>query len=100
MAVLINDTRQVSSPVAGGPKFSVKRGDIAVLRSTNMDGSGLVALYYISPDGKTLGRATMDDGTVVSLTPANPERMVNVPGMYTVAMESAATTKGVVFVDQ
>jgi len=100
VGLLINDTTQVSVAVAGGPRFSVRRGDVAVLRSTNMAGSGVITLYYISPDGKTLGESTMDDGTVVTLTPTNPERMVNVPGMYTVAVTSASSVSGVVFVDQ
>ena len=100
MALLINDTTQTTTAAAGGPRFSVKRGDVAVLRSTNLSGSAVITLKYISPDGKTLGNATMDDGTVVTLTPTNPERMINVPGMYTVEVSTASGTQGVVFVDQ
>ena len=100
MAVLINDTTQTTIAAAGGPRFSVKRGEVAVLRSTNLDGSAVISLYYLSPDGQTLGTSTADTGTAVTLTPTNPERMINVPGNYTVAVASASTTQGVVFVSQ
>ncbi len=97
MGLLINDTTQTTTAAAGGPRFSVTRGGVAVLRSTNLAGGGEITLYYLSPDGKTLGPATMDDGTVVTLTPTNPERMINVPGTYTVAVTGASSVQGVVF---
>lgn len=100
MAVLINDTTQTTTAAAGVKQFSVRRGEFAALRSTNLDGSAVITLKYIAPDGKTLGNATKDDGTVVTLTPTNPERIINVPGMYTVEVTTASNTQGVVFVDQ
>lgn len=100
MGLLINDTTQTTTAIPGGPRFSVKRGDVAVLRSTNLDGSAVISLFYMAPNGKDLGVSTDDSGTVVTLTPTNPERLINVPGTYTVAVTAAATTQGVVFVDQ
>lgn len=100
MALLIDDTTQTTTAVAGGPRFSVRGGDVAALRGTNLDGSAVITLKFIAPDGKTLGTSTFDDTNAVTLTPANPERIINVPGMYTVEVTSASTTKGVVFVDQ
>jgi hypothetical protein len=100
VALLINDTTQTTTAVPGGPRFSVKRGDVAVLRSTNLDGSAVISLFYMAPDGKSLGPSTDDTGTAVTLTPTNPERMVNVPGLYTVEVTTASNTQGVVFVSQ
>ena len=53
-------------------------------------------MAYIGPDG-TFNPATDDNGVAVTLTPINPERIVNVPGDYTVAVTAASTTQGVVF---
>ena len=104
MAVLINDTTQTTVASPSGPKFSLKNGDIAVLRSTNLDGSAVISLFYLAPDGKTLGPATYSSGTnagsQLTLTPTRPEEIINVPGMYTVEVTTAANTQGVVFVSQ
>jgi hypothetical protein len=98
MANLINDTTQTGSVSASSKKFTVRRGEVVALRSTNMDGTGVVTLYYDGPDG-TFNGAVDDNGNAVTLTPTNPERIVNVPGDYRVAVTSAATTQGVVFVN-
>lgn len=100
MGLLINDTTQTSTATPGGPRFSLKRGDVAVLRSTNLDGAAVISLFYMAPNGKDLGAATDDSGNAVTLTPTNPERLINVPGTYTVEVTTAATTPGVIFVDQ
>lgn len=97
-AVLITDTTQVAAVGPSSRSFKVRRGDIAVLRSTNMDGSGVVAVYYEAPDGSIDNPATLDDGTALTLTPTNPERLINVPGKYRCAVTGAATTAGIVFV--
>lgn len=97
MANLIDDTTQTSTVSSTSRKFVVRRGEFVALRSTNLDGSAVVALYYDGPDG-TFNTATDDSGTAVTLTPTNPERLVNVPGDYRVAVTSASTTGGVVFV--
>lgn len=99
MAVLISDTTQTSVANGSSPKFKVNKGEVAALRSSNLDGSAVVSVYYVDPDS-TANPAIMDDGTVLTLTPTNPERPINVPGTYTVAITAAATTKGKVFVDQ
>ena len=99
MPVLIDDTTQTSVASGSGPKFKVNRGEVAALRSSNLDNSAVIAVYYVDPDSG-FNVATMDDGTALTLTPTNPERPINVPGTYTVAVTSAATTKGKVFVDQ
>jgi hypothetical protein len=96
MATLIEDTTQVAAVSTSSRKFTVRRGEVAAFRSTNMDGSGQVTLYYDGPDG-TFTPATDDSGTVVVLTPTNPERLINVPGDYRAAVTSAATTPGKVF---
>lgn len=96
MANLIDDTTSVAAVSSTSSRFNVPRGEVVALRSTNMDGSGVVALYYDGPDG-TFNPATDDNGNAVTLTPTNPERIVNVPGDYRVAVTSAATTPGVVF---
>ena len=96
MTTLITDTTQVAAVSNSSTKFTVSRGEIIALRSTNMDGSGVVALYYDGPGG-TFNPATDDNGTAVTLTPTNPERLINVPGNYRTAVTSAATTQGVVF---
>ena len=102
---LIADTTQTSTADSSSPRFTVGRNEIGVLRSTNLDGSAVVALYYVSPkipDGpaqKFDNPATDDDGNAVTLTPTNPERMINVPGTYTVAVTTAANTQGIVFAE-
>lgn len=98
--ILITDTTQTTTASAGGPRFSVRNGEVAALRSTNLDGSAVISVKYISPDGNTLGNATLDDGTALTLTPTNPERVINLPGDYTVEVTTAATTQGVVFVNK
>lgn len=99
MANLIDDTTQAAAVSSSSTRFTVRRGEVSALRSTNMDGTGVVTLYYDGP-GATFNPATDDTGTVVTLTPTNPERIINVPGDYRVAVTSAATTQGVVFVNQ
>lgn len=98
MANLINDTTQTGSVSSSSRKFVVRRGEFVALRSTNLDGSAVVQLYYDGPDG-TFNTAIDDNGTSVQLTPARPERLINVPGDYRVAVTAAATTQGVVFVN-
>lgn len=95
---LIEDTTSVAAVSSSSVKFDVLRGQMAVVRSTALDGSAVVALYYEGPDGSINNPATDDDGTAVTLTPTNPERLINVPGRYRVAVTSAANTQGVVFV--
>lgn len=99
MTTLITDTTQVAAVSSASKKFTVRRGEVAALRSTNLDGSGNIALYYDGPDG-TFNPATDDNGTAVALTPTNPERIVNVPGDYRAAVTAASTTQGVVFVSR
>lgn len=96
MTTLIEDTTQTGAVSKSSRKFTVRRGEVAVVRSTNLDGSAVVALYYDGPDG-TFNPSTDDNGSAVTLTPTNPERLVNVPGDYRVAVTSAATTTGKVF---
>lgn len=96
-AVLIEDTTQAAAVSTSSRKFKVKQGEIAVIRSTNLDGSGVVTLYYDGPDGSVNNPATDDDGTVVTLTPTNPERLINIPGTYRTAVTSASSTSGIVF---
>lgn len=96
MATLIENTTQVAAVSSSSRKFTVRRGEVAALRSTNLDGSAVIALYYDGPDG-TYNPSTFDDGTPVTLTPTNPERLINVPGDYRVAVTSASTTAGKVF---
>ena len=95
---LIDDTTSVAAVSTSSTKFVVLRGHVAVIRSTNMDGSGNVALYYDAPDGSVDNPATDDDGDAVTITPTNPERLINVPGTYRVAVTAAANTTGIVFV--
>lgn len=104
MALLINDTRNAFTVSASSPKFSVRKGEVAALRSTDLDGSGVVSLYYLAPDGKSLGPCTFDSGTEagsqLTLTSTRPERIINIPGNYLVEMTTAGASKGLVFVDQ
>lgn len=95
---LIADTTLQASVSSSSLKFDVLRGQIAVLRSTNLDGSAVIGLYYGGPDGSIDNPATDDNGTAVTLTPTNPERMINVPGSYRAAVDTAASTQGIVFV--
>lgn len=101
---LITDTTQTGSVSRASVKFTVRRGEAAVIRSTNLDGSGEITLYYDAPDGSVDNPATYTSGTragtAVTLTPTYPEEIVNVPGDYRVAVTGAATTQGVVFVNQ
>ena len=101
MTLLVRDTTQTSSVDANSPSFKVrKQGDLAVLRSTKLDGSAVISLYYEAPDNSVDNPATDDNGTAVTLTPTNPERIINVPGVYRVAVTGAATTQGIVFVQE
>lgn len=99
-AVLIEDTTQTGSVSVSSKSFKVREGHIAVLRSTNLDGSANIAVYYDAPDGSVDNPATLDDGTALALTPTNPERLINVPGVYRTAVTAAASTAGIVFVNQ
>lgn len=92
---LIDDTTVLNSTSS---KFTVLRGQMAVLRSTNLDGSAVVGLYYYAPDNSSDNPATDDNGSAVTLTPTNPERLINVPGDYNVKVDTAASTQGIVFV--
>jgi len=97
MGKLILDTTQVAAVSSSSTRFTIPRGGIGAFRSTNLDGSGNIALYYDGPDG-TFNPATDDNGVAVALTPKNPERRINVPGDYRAAVTAASTTQGVVFV--
>ena len=99
-ATLITDTTQTGAVSVNSKPFTVREGHIAVLRSTNLDGSAVATLYYDAPDGSVDNPATDDAGSAVTLTPSRPERLINVPGKYRVAMTGAATTSGIVFVNQ
>jgi hypothetical protein len=99
-AILIEDTTQSGAVSTSSRSFKVIEGHIAVLRSTNLDGSANIAVYYDAPDGSVNNPATMDDGTDLVLTATNPERLINVPGKYRVAVTVAANTPGIVFVNQ
>ena len=98
--VLITDTTQTAAVSTSSIKFTVRRGEVAALRSTKLDGSAVVTLYYDAPapDSSVNNGAVDDDGNAVTLTPTNPERLINVPGDYRVAVTSASTTSGIVFV--
>lgn len=96
MSTLIDDTTQVSAVSSASRKFTVRRGEVVALRSTNLDGSAVIALYYDGPDG-TFNPSTFYNGTAVTLTPTNPERIIDLPGDYRVAVTSASTTPGKVF---
>ena len=100
MSTLISDTTQAAAVSVNSKLFKVRQGEIAVVRSTNLDGSAVITLYYDSPEGGVDNPATFDDGTGVTLTPTNPERLINIPGTYRVAVTSASTTSGIVFVNQ
>ncbi len=95
---LIEDTTSQASVSSSSVKFDVLRNQIAVLRSTNLDGSAVIGLYYGAPDASIDNPATDDDGVAVTLTPTNPERLINVPGSYRAAVDTASTTTGIVFV--
>ena len=97
---LINDTTTVKAVSKQDPTITITSSGFAVLRSTKLDGSGQIALYYQGPDGSIDNPATDDNGNAVTLTPTNPERMINVAGIYRVAVTGASTTQGVVFVDR
>ncbi len=97
---LIEDTTVVSAVAATDEKVVITAHNPAVLRSTKLDGSAVVALYYEGPDGTVDNPSTDDDGNAITLTPEKPEKPINVPGTYRVAVTAAATTKGVVFVDR
>ncbi len=98
--ILVKDTTVLKAVTRQDPSIEIRSGGFAVLRSTKLDGSGVVTLYYEGPDLTFDNQATDDSGSVVTLTPSNPERMINVPGKYRVAVTSASTTAGVVFVDR
>jgi len=99
-AVLIEDTTQTGAVSSSSKSFVVRQGEIAVVRSTNLDGSANIALYYDGPDGSVDNPATDDNGSAVVLTPTYPERLVNVPGRYRTAVTAASTTAGIIFVNQ
>lgn len=94
---LITDTTSVEAVSSSSVKFIVLRGQVAVLRSTNLDGSAVISLYYGAPDGSVDNPCVDDDGNAVTLTPTNPERLVNVPGTYRAAVTAASNTTGIVF---
>ena len=98
--ILINDTTATTAVAATDKKIVIRSGGFAVLRSSNLDGSAVVALYYEGPDGTVDNPSTDDDGNAVTLTPTNPERLINAPGTYRVAVTTAATTKGAVWVER
>jgi len=95
---LISDTAVQASVSSSSIRFDVLRQQVAVIRSTNLDGSAVIGLYYQGTDGSIDNPSTDDSGTAVTLTPTNPERLINVPGTYRMAVDTAATTTGVVFV--
>jgi hypothetical protein len=95
---LISDTTVQAAVSSSSVKFDVLREQVGVLRSTNLDGSAVISLYYDAPDGSVNNPATDDNGTEVTLTPSNPERIINVPGTYRAAVTTAASTQGIVFV--
>ena len=99
--VLIQDT-SVAKAVAAQDKKIVIRSSSgpAVLRSSLLDGSGEVALYYEAPNGKVDNPSTDDDGNAIVINATNPERIINVPGTYRVAVITASTSAGQVFVDR
>lgn len=99
MAILLDDVTQTTVITGDTPKFAVKRGEVAALRSTGLSGSAVISLYYDSPRG-SFAPSTFDDGTAVTLTPANPERLINVPGVYRVMVSTISSTPGIVFVNQ
>lgn len=99
MTILIKDTTQAGAVSSASIPFKVSKGDIRALRSTNMDGTGVVTLYYDGRDGSIGNPSIFDDATPVTLTPSNPERLINVPGFYRVAVTSAATTPGIVYIE-
>ena len=92
---LLSDT---TSNGAVSAKFDVLRGQVAVLRSTNLDGSAVIGLYYGDTSGNFTNPATDDNGTAVTLTPTNPERIINVIGSYKVQVDTVASTQGEVFI--
>jgi hypothetical protein len=96
---LIDDT---TSSGAVSAKFDVLRNQVAVLRSTNLDGSAVIGLYYGAPDGTFTHPSTYREGPLagqqVTLTPTYPEAIINAPGSYKVQVDTVATTTGVVFV--
>ena len=99
---LISDTTQTAAVSTSSVKFNVLRGQTAVLRSTNLDGSGVIALYYDAPDGSVDNPATFDSGSEagnqVTLSPTYPERPINKVGTYRAAVTTGANTQGIVFV--
>lgn len=94
--VLIDDTRNTVAISTASRTFSVKQGEVAVIRGTKLDGSAQITLYWYGPDG-SFEQAVQDDGTVVRLTPSEKEKMINIPGVYGVSVDVGATTKGAVF---
>ena len=104
MSTLIEDTTQVTAVSESSKPFKVLEGHIASLRSTKLDGSAVISVYYDAPDGSVDNPATYTTGTragtQVTLTPTYPEEIINVPGTYRVAVTSASTTQGIVFVNQ
>jgi hypothetical protein len=99
MAILLDSVTQTTTINGNTPKFAVKRGECAALRSTGLSGSAVISLYYDGPKG-TFSPSTFDDGTPVTLTPTNPERLINVPGVYRVMVSTISSTPGIVFVNQ
>lgn len=99
MTTLINDTTQVAAVSKNATKFTVRRGEYFSLRSTNLDGSASVSLYYDGPDG-TFNQAVYSNGDNVVLTPSVPEVKITRPGDYRVAVTTASTSSGKVFYDK
>ena len=66
---LISDTTVQASVSSSSVKFNVLRGQVGVLRSTNLDGSAVIGLYYDAPDGSVDNPATpVDVGTTSTFT--------------------------------
>lgn len=98
--VLIHDTTQLTTIGPTTVSFQVAKNQYnTVVRSTKLSGSAVITLYYQGPDGTLDNPSTDDAGQVVTLTPLNPERLINIPGTYRVAVTTVSDTKGVVFVD-
>lgn len=99
MAILLDDVTQLTTVNGNTPKFSVKRGEVAALRSEGLSGSAVISVYYATPRGGYV-QAVYDDGTPLILTPSEREKPINIPGVYAVAVTTISSTPGIVFVNQ
>lgn len=102
--ILIEDTTQVAAVSPSSKSFRVRQGQAVVIRSTNLDGSAVISLYYDAPGASVDNPATYTSGTragtQVTLTPTYPEELINVPGVYRAAVTTASTTQGIVFYNE